>query len=206
MLISDQHRFIFIHIPKTAGSSIRANLTDYALTQPESGFYSILRRFNLPRDYRKFRFRLHSSLQDIQLKMPDDLFANYKKIAFVRNPWDRMVSSYAYKVHGTEVKQRSRTDSFETFINSEFERNKSRQIDYLVNTQGEIGCDFIGRFESIDEDYQKLSDYLQIKLPELSVLNKSKRKSNYQDFYNDKTKQLVADYFQKDIELLGYSF
>ena len=102
MLISDSHQFIFIHVPKTAGTSIRNALAPYALSRPSGKIASLLKHINLPRDYRKFRFGTHCTLAKVEQKLPTEVFQNYKKIAFVRNPWDRLVSMYAYRILGTD--------------------------------------------------------------------------------------------------------
>lgn len=206
MLISDNKKFIFIHIPKTAGSSIRSALKPYANPKSKSNVLRLLKNFNLPRDYRKFHFKLHSKLQDAQNKMPSEVFTSYKKIAFVRNPWDRVVSNFAFKVHGTDRIERNRNDSFENFIHTEFELKKSSQFDYICDLDGRLDCDFIGRFESLAEDYMTMQDLLGIELPPLPMLNASKRRNGYQDHYTQETKELVAKYYQKDIETFGYTF
>ena len=204
MLISDKDEFIFIHIPKTAGSSIRKLLLPRAIKNPTSRLSSALKRFDLPKDYRKFRFGLHYSLLEAQLKLPDEVFESYKKIAFVRNPWDRMVSSFAYKVHGTKDKKRTISYSFEEFIKSQ--ANRKNQSDYLLDKNGDLGCDFIGRFESLDEDYLRMQAFLNIELPPLTKLNVSKRSGAYRDYYTQSTRDLVAQYYKNDIELFGYQF
>ena len=206
MIISDQKQFIFVHIPKTAGSSIQSALSEYGIEKPRSKTSRLLRHFNLPNDYQQFRFTLHSTLADAQKKMPNDVFQRYKKVAFVRNPWDRMVSSYAYKIHGTKDKKRTRDDDFETFLQTEFKRKKIQQVEYLQNSGGKLECDFIGRFENLAEDYQKLGEVLGIELPALPTLNKSKGRSDYRDYYNDATKALIAKHYQDDIDFFEYAF
>ena len=206
MLISDSNKFIFIHISKTAGSSIRLALKPYAIENPSSRLSKILKNFDLPRNYQKFRFRLHANLKNAQNKVPEDVFATYKKVAFVRNPWDRMVSKYAYNVHGTSKTTRKRNDSFEEYVLERCTKKDDFQLDYLTNNQGEIDCDFIGRFENLSEDYQKLAKFLDIKLPALPVVNISKRKGTYQDYYTQETRDMVAKAYKKDIEAFGYNF
>ena len=206
MIISDKKQFIFVHIPKTAGSSIQSALSEYQIEKPRSKASRLLRHFNLPNDYHQFRFTLHSTLTDAQRKMPSAVFQQFKKVAFVRNPWDRMVSSYAYKIHGTAEKKRSRDDDFETFLHAEFKRKKIQQCEYLQNVDGEIDCDFIGRFETLADDYQRLGEILDIKLPTLPTLNKSKSRSDYRNYYNDNTKSLIQKHYQNDIDIFGYHF
>lgn len=138
--------------------------------------------------------------------MPESVYSDYKKIAFVRNPWDRLVSNFAYKVHGTKDKSRTRNDSFEEFIEYELQRKNRRQIDYLKNTDGELDCNFIGRFESLATDYQSLKEAVGIDLPPLATKNASKRQASYRDYYTQHTRDLVSSHYQEDIEVFGYSF
>ena len=206
MLISDSNEFIFIHIPKTAGTSIRSALQPYSLQTPSSRLARILKRFDLPKDYQKFRFNLHATLQKAQSKLPPELYGGYKKIAFVRNPYDRMVSNYAYKVHGTADKNRKRNDSFEEFVLQCCSGKDLIQTDYLTDLKGNLDCDFIGRFESLSEDYSRMQEILGIELTPLAKKNNSKRKGSYHDYYTDKTRDIVAKYYQKDIDNFGYEF
>lgn len=206
MLISDTKEFIFIHIPKTAGTSIRSELQAFSLKRPNSNLARFLKKFSLPRDYRKFRFNLHATLQDAQNKLPIDLFEGYRKVAFVRNPYDRMVSNYAYKINGTAEKKRKRNDTFEEFVIKCCSGYGMRQVDYLFNREGGIECDFIGRFENITVDYENVQSFLSIDLPPLPQKNVSKKEGSYRDYYTDKTKDLVSKYYQKDIEEFGYEF
>tara|TARA_R100000808_G_C2089225_1_gene110244 strand:+ start:169 stop:789 length:621 start_codon:yes stop_codon:yes gene_type:complete len=73
-MIIAEHKVIFIHIPKNAGTSIKSYF-GYDLTSKE-----------------KFK---HSTIYEIKKEYPD-LYKSYKKFAIVRNPYDRMISWYAY--------------------------------------------------------------------------------------------------------------
>jgi len=108
--------------------------------------------------------------------MPSEVFDSYKKIAFVRNPWDRMVSNFEFKTKGTDIIARNSNDSFEDFIRAQFKSKKT--------VQEMIGIEPVA----------------------LPTLNASKRAKAYQDYYTLETKELVANYYQKDIDSFGYTF
>jgi len=138
--------------------------------------------------------------------MPSEVFDSYKKIAFVRNPWDRMVSNFEFKTKGTDIIARNSNDSFEDFIRAQFKSKKNNQFDYICDLDGELNCDFIGRFESLAEDYLTVQEMIGIEPVALPTLNASKRAKAYQDYYTLETKVLVANYYQKDIDSFGYTF
>ena len=71
---------------------------------------------------------------------------------------------------------------------------------------GELDIDFIGRFESLADDYHTLGEQLGTTLPALPALNVSKGRGDYRDLYNDRTRQLVAQHYQDDIDLFEYTF
>jgi len=207
LLISDEHKFIFIHIPKTAGSSIRSALSEFALERNNSQLSRLLRRFNLPKNHHNYRFGLHNDLRKAQEKIPAELFSQYRKVAFVRNPWDQLASNYRYKVFGSSDKKSELSNiDFESFIQKEAKRHNRLQHDYLIDRNRKLQCDFLGRFENLAEDYNKLRDFLGIDLVELPSKNISLKKGSYQDYYNDETKEFVAQHWKKDIDVFGYEF
>lgn len=206
MLVSDTKRFLFVHVPKAAGKSVRAALAPHALPRPPK-FHSFLRLFGMPRDYRRYRFRTHGSLQDAQRILPAEVFSEYFKFAFVRNPWDRLVSSYHYILerqghpHHRRVQ---RLGSFSAYVEYESQRGRFLQYDLLVAIGGELAMDCIGRFETLNRDFARICDRLGIAaaLPHANV----SRHHLYADYYDAHTRDLVSRYWRKDIETFGYSY
>ncbi|PYK53769.1 MAG: hypothetical protein DME48_10390 [Verrucomicrobia bacterium] len=93
-MISFQKRFLFIHIPKTAGNSIQSVLRDYsedelvALRSEQDG----VERFGLRNP--KYKLKKHSTLADYRAALDETDFGNLYKFTCVRNPWDRLISLY----------------------------------------------------------------------------------------------------------------
>lgn len=96
MLISESKRFIFVHVQKTAGSSLRDLLGPHALKPDRGRLNRVLSDLHLQRDWRRRFFRTHASLRAVQAGLPADIYRDYRKIAFVRNPWERLLSWYGY--------------------------------------------------------------------------------------------------------------
>jgi hypothetical protein len=206
MLISDEKRFIFVHVPKSAGKSVRAALMPYALPRPGK-LYSLLRLFGLPRDYRRHRFRTHAALADARRIMPPQVYRDYFKFGFVRNPWDRLVSSYHFILEhpGHPHHRRVRAlGSFSAYVEYEARRGKFIQHDLLAGSDGRLGADFVGRFENLAGDFAVICNRLGLPavLPHVNV----SRHKRYSDYYDPGTRELVRRHWRLDIETFGYDF
>jgi hypothetical protein len=202
MIINHKYKFIFIHIQKTAGTSITNSL------------------YNLPETE-----NLHHSHSMINL-LVDDEYEDYFKFCFVRNPFDRLISWYNMILQKGFHNDWSKyilenSTNFSEFLELTdivIERNplelqsqvgypKSisfNQLDYISDNLGNIQCDFIGRFENINDDFNILSQMLNIKL-ELNHLNKFKH-NHYKDYYNQIDLEKVSNLYKRDIEYFNYKF
>lgn len=201
MLISDSHQFIFFHVAKAAGTSVRNTLQPYCLSPVDSRWISILRRFNLPSDYRKFRFLKHTSVAQAEAKLPAQVFTNYRRVAFVRNPWDRLVSQYIY--HFRKREQRP----FADYVQQSIRQQRLSQSQFLADSHGRVELDFVGRYEDLETDYQRLAEFLQLPLPPLPKLNASKHQSgDYRRHYDTELQQLLEPYLAEDMRQFDYTF
>ena len=209
MLISDQKKFIFVHITKTAGTSIRAALEPYAIDAPTSKWHSFLRRFDLPKDYRQFKFPRHAFLSAADKKLPTDLYQSYFKFAVVRNPWDRLVSSYhsdfGLKKERNPDRKYKEPIGFYEYLQKQRKR-KNFQLERITNLEGKVDLDFMLRFEQLSSDVKILADKLGVDI-ELPHRNHSLReKKSYQDYYDAQSREFVAEHWRSEIELLDYQF
>ena len=178
---------IFIHIPKNAGTAIKKSLSekikfDYRL----NGHKRI--------DNRMFSKKLH-----------------YFKFAFVRNPWDRLVSAYFNLTETRRHKKIFKGRSFKQFIidlpNEKSLRNYLHmrpQISWITY-KGKIIMDFIGRYEKLQEDFNKVCDMIEIDSYQLPLIRKSEH-SDYHTYYNENMIEIVRNLYKADIEAFGYSY
>lgn len=208
MLISHSRKFIFIHVYKVAGMSIRSALDEYA-SKPDiinRVFYKL--GLNLRSPFQKNRmFAFHATARDLERGLPDEIYNNYFKFAFVRNPWDWQVSLYQFMLDSPDhfqyeiVKSMS---SFEGYVEWRIYEDKRLQKDFVTNQDGKIIVDFVGRYERLDLDFEHICQRISIQKP-LPHLNPSKH-GDYRGYYNDRSKKMVEEHFAEDIELFGYSF
>lgn len=149
-------------------------------------------------------------------------YKNHFKVAFVRNPYDRLVSCYINKVLFPYRETRFIRDipgmkkemSFKEFVkiicslpDSKADRHVKSQYCFLTDKQGKLLPDFIGKFEDLKEDFEKACKKAGIKNPpKLPHKNPSKRKGNYKDYYDKETRRLVQKRYKKDFELFDYGF
>lgn len=136
---------------------------------------------------------------------------NIFTFAFVRNPYDRMVSSFFYLKAGgrnnydkMDAKKYIGNKSFSEFITNGLEIAIKKQTHFLPQHYYiPNGADFIGKFENIDSDFKKLCKNLNKQDCNLKKLNISKHK-NYNEYYDDKLKYIVYCFYRKDFELFDY--
>jgi len=199
-MISHKHKFIFIHIPKTGGTSIERVLdTNIQLENPD--LYSGHVEGNTLFDDK------HWTTIDYQQNFPK-LFDSYFKFMFIRNPWDRMVSQYEWR--NLAICLKSKIELPEKISKQDFKSFLQRQegwryIDLMQDKKGNRGIDFVGRFENLQEDFNIVCDKIGIPRQQLSHYNKTKHK-HYTEYYDDETREIVAEKYAKDIEYFGYKF
>lgn len=212
MLISRKKKFIFVHVQKTAGTSLQKVL-----------------RANAP-DARLWHGRHGHALTGME-EIGRERWERYFSFGFVRNPWDRLVSHYAMirdRIAELTPEQREEakpfkielwnyvlhfSHDFDSFLDNctgliwDRDCYKSflfNQIDYLADDKGELLVDFVGRFENFEADANEALRRIGVEA-EVPRLNTSKR-SEYRDYYTARTRDLIARRFARDIEAFGYEF
>ena len=119
MLISLEHGFLFVHVPKNAGTSITTALQPYALPARRAFLVRLVSRIGLLRDVRYCQVPRHASLRHAQRLIEPRLFKTMCTFAVVRNPWDRLVSQYHYILQfrgGRQHRVIASLGSFSAFI------------------------------------------------------------------------------------------
>jgi hypothetical protein len=214
MLISYLNEFIFIHTYKTAGTSIHHALRRYAFPNPFKRYVNIVTRrlanrldLDIPDPFYKDRiFPTHIKAREIKSQLPPEVFDNFFKFAFVRNPWDWQVSLYFYMQQSPSHFQYDIVApmTFDEYIEWRVTEDRWFQKDFVVDENGRLLVDFVGKYEQLNQDFQQVCDTLG-----LDAALPHKQKSSHRDYrtyYNERTKHLVEEYFKEDIEFFGYTF
>lgn len=208
-LISDTHKFIYIQGGKVATGSIGGALDGskgvkvYEFEKTKKGWW---------RKYSK-----HMPAKTVRDNIETDKWENYFKFTFVRNPYDWVKSVYCSL---TRVKSFEERKLGEKHVMKVVEYCKSpvgrrfddtitmrTQTDFISDTKGNIIVDFIGKFENIQEDYNKITKTLGIQKRQLSKVNRSaSSKHHYREAFTPEGKAIVDLYFKRDIETFGYCF
>lgn len=215
MVISHTHNFIFVHTYKVAGTSITEALAPFGLINPPTNLRlaTALRATNSNRLLRAISRRVlhsyshHDSVTTIQNKTEQRIWQGYFKFAFVRNPFDWQVSLYHYisqnKRHFLHHNVKGMT--FEEYVEWRVYHKLKTQSDFLADSSGKIGVDYIGRYESLSEDMQHIAQKLGLILP-LPHLNRSVRSGDYRRYYGPTTRKMIEDVFVEDLLNFGYDF
>lgn len=197
---------IFVHIPKTAGTSLEfalnmhGDITDVGL---EKYLYQEKNLHNL------FGKGLqHLSIRQIQNSISKEIFSRYLKFSIVRNPYDRLVSFVAWQGDKWHNKQLLSKEGFQLFIERsqrKFWRSKSilpvPQSQFLY-FRGRMMMDFVLRFESLEKDAERLSELLQTEI--LLEYRMNSNHLDYRSYYDEKSIKWVRKVYRKDFEYFSY--
>ena len=204
-------KFIYIHIPKTAGTSMEQ--VSWIGTGMQK--HGDMEYFN----------EMAKHTQDGELDLD-----KYWKWCFVRNPYTKFMSGVINHVLkgrfidlGTEGKRnhdimkkeitkfitrygegynyprhaaQSRETDFNRFI-------VLRQQSEFVTVDGKNVMDFVGKFENLEEDFNKVCDRLG--KPHVKLLHRVRGfKIDYDSLYTEETRRIIKNYYSKDFEIFGY--
>ena len=211
MIVSHQHKFIFVKTRKTAGTSLEVFLEPLCgeqdvVTPVSPAYHDNETVSHQPRNHEGYRN--HAPASVIRAQVGEDVWNRYYKFSVERNPWDKMVSMYWWRKF-----QYNSVDDFDSFC-----RKAVAQPDnvytcpsdfhfYTIND--ELCVDTVMQFETMMDDFSSVCEHLGLgkvgTLPRAkSKIRKEKR--HYSGYYNDALRQLIADRFHNEIELFGYEF
>ncbi len=187
----DEYRCLFIHVTKTAGTSVARSLFGY-----------------LP---------YHYTAVDYRVIYGEKLFNEYFKFAFVRNPWDRLYSSYRYLMAGgwNEQDQQwtqqhiAHYKDFNDFVKNWLtDENIQKHVHFWPQSQftcdhkGRLLLDYVGRFETLQTDFAYICQRLNIDAT-LKSLNRNPGQQ-YQEVYDPEAHAVAARIYARDIALFDY--
>lgn len=224
MIISDEHRFIFIKSRKKAGSSIQAALAEVCGPRDiiTGGRVEISRNcWDNRREYIALRAKtllqghifwpisrfhsLHATIKMVTEVLCEQAKA-YFKFAFVRNPFDLVVSRYIWD----KSLQRHAYNDLQPWLEEQYMPRRQWEKDLLhrhTHVDGVCRLDYVGRFERLSEDFRYVCgtlDLVEMELPRKKSGFRSSRQ--YQDHYSPASRSLVEQLFAEDLRIFGYAF
>ncbi|MEM8757864.1 MAG: sulfotransferase family 2 domain-containing protein [Planctomycetota bacterium] len=198
-----RYRCLFVHVPKTAGKAVTQCLFGHNIGQ-------------------------HLTIEELY-----DIFENvygvrgarsWFRFAFVRNPWDRCYSAYRYFSTGggnagdaafAERAVKPHGD-FRGFVKNHIASERGTmqihlrpQAEYVCDASGALALDDIARFETINDDFERIRAKLGNGTPvgePLKPVNTSKITGDYRTAYDDESAEIIGRAYAQDVRLFGYGF
>ena len=205
MIISHKHRFIFFAVPRTATHALRQALRP-CLGADDWEQQALFGKQSIPVPGIAAIGHGHVSFQQLKDNLPAQTWSSYLKFGFVRNPFDRFVSTCFFlnrrnpDFAGNEVKFMRWAIGNERFRGRVLARPQYR---LLTDENGALMMDYVGRYESLQESFDEICLRIGIAPSELGRRNESRHR-RYACYYDASLQQAVADWYRKDFELFGY--
>ena len=230
MIVSHEHKFIFLKTRKTAGTSIELALrqlcgpddiitplledgeaTDTAGRAAQNwavhSWWQSSRPFRKRTWFRKkaqdYGFYPHIPAKRAKALLNDNrIWRSYFKFAFDRNPWDRQVSAYHFRYR--------RTNSPPPFSRYMRRRHRAWVNNYeIYSIDGDVCVDFVGRYESLEQELRRalsqIGTAFEQELPRAKA-NFRPNGRDYRQYYDDETRELIRKWYAPEIDLLNYEF
>lgn len=207
MIISHRHKFIYFAVPKTATHTIREALRQH-LGPDDLEQQVLFGKQYLPFPEIAAIEHGHICANEIRPHLSATVWDDYFKFAFVRNPYDRFVSTCFFLNRGNPDFAASAV----AFMKDRLPRPRFQQrvlarpqFQQLTNSDGKLALDFIGRYEELQQSYDSICDRIGIPGIELGKKNTSQH-SSFVEYYDDDLKQAVAEFYAEDLRLFSYAF
>jgi hypothetical protein len=222
MLLSNRFKFLFVHIAKTGGTSLRAALGRLCWRDPLYLPQFLCHRLSHLSGHRiGAKLPRHAAVIAAQELLRPSLFDALFKFAIARNPWDRQVSCYHHFLREQPwLLKANRLGDFHDFTRWLLEDAQDYrgpkqvliaalrrpQFEYLIDLRGAVIVDFVGRYESLQDDYQQICQRIGVAAPALPHKRKAAGRADYRSYYVDTTAEMVARHFRADVNHFGYHF
>ncbi len=215
-IINNTHRFIFIHIPKAAGTSLSQYYCQQCSTIADveiggSAMGEAIQAFYLKR----FKITKHATALEIRTALGMSVFNQYFRFSFVRNPFDRTISTFKFLkkwLPGSELVEHANVfgqfDNVNDMINSAYwetpgiDKIFQPQWRWLYDDSGMHLANYIGKVEAISDDVKKLNCRLGLNLAPLSIHNN--KTSEDAVHLSASSMEKISNRYCKDFEIFGY--
>lgn len=235
-MVSHENKCIYVHIPKTAGSSIIELLKIEKNKKDKKQYQWPENKFRPPSAHhlRAIDYLNNNNVNGIHVTKKQ--FNEYFKFAFVRNPFDRIVSEYKFRHH-------PRKYDFKTFLFKQLPRGSWEdeychiipQYDFIYDNKGNCLVDYVARFENLKTEFDSICKKIGLKKQSLPHINRSLSLFNlgihtnnlerlervldilshkyhkntfkhYSEYYDNESREFVTFLYEKDLETFNYNF
>lgn len=206
MIVSHRHRYLYIAVPRVAARAIRQALTmqtDSMDWQQQNLFAE--RRLPIPGLAGKEHG--HLSVREVRPHLPEELWRSYFKFAFVRDPFERFVDTcLSLDREGSATPAQARERMKRAIATPRFRlRPLARpQSEFLVDTDGVVAVDFVGRYETLQQSYDEACRLIGIESGGL-VRRRRPDERPWQLYYDAELTELVGGFYREDLERFGYA-
>ncbi|RLA47156.1 MAG: hypothetical protein DRR42_17805 [Gammaproteobacteria bacterium] len=190
----DDKQVIFLHVPKTGGTTIKRLFGISQLDDPDPAIRPSLQ---------------HLTCELLRQKIGDEKYVQYYKFAFVRNPWARIVSDYFWR---QQLPKKRPILPFQEFVanakkvvlegryyEQEFGDHFIPQLSYTVD------IDDVFRFDKFEQGIQAVAAKLDVNIDPITP-KETKPYDRYWEYYDDKTRSVIHDIYSGEIEQFGFEF
>lgn len=214
MILAKDKRFIFIHVPKAAGTSINSALSLHDVFFPVrdqglAGRRAFAEKSGLPAAAAELGE--HAGVKHFVRALGREEYERYYAFAFVRNPWDVAVSWFHYRLINPTVAGHAEAQAagdFKKYVKRVLAGPEGAQWvgvqhPLVTDDSGAVSVNFIGRYESLAADFAAVKARLEIATLELDHFNQSYHAA-WPQLYNPATFAIVAKLVGRDAALFGY--
>ncbi|MCF6409084.1 sulfotransferase family 2 domain-containing protein [Pseudalkalibacillus salsuginis] len=209
MIISHKYKFIFLKTKKTAGTSIEISLSRYCgdkdiitpIMFEDEKIRADLGKY--PQNYQigQINFYNHDSANKIKSLIGEDIWDSYYKFCFDRNPWDKVISLYYFLVKDPKK------ESFDEFLERKGYKYAYNFPIYTINNKSVV--DYLGKYENLESDLKSICNKISLPFDGWLPNAKGNFRKNHQHYstqYNKHQREVIHNFFKKEIELLNYKF
>ncbi len=214
MILAPAKRFIFIHVPKAAGTSINSALSMHDAFYPARGKNIAAREAHAEKSglpSATAALGEHATAKQFIAALGRTVYDSYYSFGFVRNPWDVAVSWFHYRLINPAVgghAEAAAAGTFETYVRHVLTQPDAAkwvglQYPFLVDDADQPAVSFVGRYESLAADFAAVIQHLGISILPLDHFNQSYHAA-WPSLYSRETFEIVGALVAPDAKLFGY--
>jgi Sulfotransferase family len=215
MMICHSHGFIFIHVPKTSGTSIKDALGQAIYGTGSAPEFLVSPNPHYPASY-SAAFEEHITAAELKDGLPSKIWDSYFKFGFVRNPFSWAVSNYFFFLRDRTdhpahefIRSQGFGDAIRFFLDPALNPAavvggmRLRQSEFLCDDRGKPLVEFIGKYESLAADFGQVCDRVGIRPPPLPKLNETRHRP-FREYYDEELRALVYAGMNQDFRKFDY--